>query len=122
MFMTCAQFEDKTEIVEIALSMRTGDYWYDVESNVVYTIEVLHCIMDINSVSYYRTGSGICLLTKYGYIEVGILDEVPYCNKIFSPYGDFVKGKSDRLRKCDHGSIIILDIIGDLLKSLSLSK
>lgn len=121
MFMTRAQFEDKTEIVEIALSMRTGDYWYDVESNVVYTVEVLHSIMEVNSISYYRTSSGICFLTRYGYIEVGILD-IPYCNKIFSPYGDFVKGKSDRLRKSDLGSPIILDIIGDLLKSLSLSK
>lgn len=118
--MTTRSKKDYKEIVEIALSMRTGDYWYDVESNVVYTIEVLYGIMEINSVSYYRTKSGICLLTKYGYIEVGILDEVPYCNKIFSPYGDFVKGKQDRLRKSDLASPIILDIIGELLKSLSL--
>ena len=119
--MTTRSKKDYKEIVEIALYMRTGDYWYDV-SNAVYTVEVLHSIMEVNSISYYRTSSGICFLTRYGYIEVGICDEVPYCNKIFSPYGDFVKGKSDRLRKSDLGSPIILDIIGDLLKSLSLSK
>ena len=117
--MTTRSKKDYKEIVEIALSMRTGDYWYDVESNVVYTIEVLYGIMEINSISYYRTSSGICFLTRYGYIEVGICDEVPYCNPI-TPYGEFIKGKQDRLRKSDLGSPIILDIIGELLKSLSL--
>ena len=115
--MTYSQKDDK-ETVEFALSMRTGDYWYDVESNVVYTIDVLYSIMEINSISYYRTSSGICLLTKYGYIEIGILDEVPYCN-VVSPYGEFIKGKQDRLRKSDLGAAIIIDIAGDLLKSLS---
>lgn len=116
--MTTRSKKDYKEAVEVALSMRTGDYWYDVESNVVYTTEVLYGIMEINSISYYRTSDGICFITKYGYIEIGILD-VPYCNLINSPYGEFIKGSQDRLRKSDLGSTIIMDIAGDLFKSLS---
>lgn len=98
--------------IDGALAARTGKYWHDVDAGV-YDYGVIKAIMQLNGVSYYDSSdtASICFNTKHGFVDITSMDNVPYLNYVYSPYGDFVQGDKDKLKKSDYGAEIILDLI-----------
>lgn len=112
--MTTEMMQFMFDRINYAMRMRSDNYWDNV--GIVYSNLVIRSILSYNKVAHYRVpDGGICLLTKVGYVKIGVND-VPYANIISYPYGEYVEGK-DRLSKHDFGNEIIGDLINDLINS-----